>query len=95
MTGAESAWERVTAFAAAAPIDELCEYSGNTQRYNLELMRSRWRSSIAPEPNHKNQFIGPSDEAFELARRLRDNYGRTEFGLPTISNTPLRGNPFH
>ncbi|MGI6083001.1 MAG: Cgl0159 family (beta/alpha)8-fold protein [Limnochordia bacterium] len=98
--GAESGLgKRETAFRQLLrSIDELCEYSGKyAAENNLEPMRITLEIfDRSPEPNHKNQFIGPSDEACELARRLRDNYGRTEFGLLyDLSHMPLlRGNSF-
>jgi DhnA family fructose-bisphosphate aldolase class Ia/sugar phosphate isomerase/epimerase len=79
-------------------LDELCEYSDRwAKKQGLDPMRITLeifdRSS---EPNHKNQLVGPSDEAAELARRLRDNYRRSNFGLLyDLSHMPLlRGNSF-
>lgn len=98
--GAESGLrKRETAFRQLLrSIDELCEFSATyAKENNFEPMLITLEIfDRSPEPNHKNQFIGPSDEAFELARRLRDDYGRKEFGLLyDLSHMPLlRGNSF-
>ncbi len=79
-------------------LDELCIYS-------QELAEARGREPLAinlemfdrsPEPGHKNQLIGPTDDAVYVAREVRDTYGHKEFGLMyDLSHMfLLRGNSF-
>ncbi len=64
-------------------INELCEFSKESAK---KLKKQPLKMTLEtfdrlPEKGCKNQLIGPSDEARELAVEMRNVYGHKEFGL--------------
>lgn len=79
-------------------LDELCTYSKEVAaaRGVSPLTISLEMFDRSPEPGHKNQLIGPADDAIFVAREVRDTYGHKEFGLlyDLSHMLLLRGNSF-
>lgn len=79
-------------------IHELCQYADSLAqkhgRKPLKLTLELFDRS--PEPGHKNQLAGPSGEAYEIARVIRDAYQHPNFGLMyDLSHMPIiKGNSF-
>ena len=78
--------------ALVRSLDEICTYADTaarsheipTLKISLELF------DRIDEPNHKNQLIGPSEEAIDIARELKDVYGHGHFGLMyDLSHMPM------
>lgn len=74
---------RVATSSLVKSIDELC-------RYNKDLAKKKKTEPLKmtletfdrlDDPGCKNQLIGPSDEARDLAMEIRDIYHHDEFGL--------------
>ncbi|MHA1671338.1 MAG: Cgl0159 family (beta/alpha)8-fold protein [Promethearchaeota archaeon] len=74
---------RVAISSLIKSIDELCSYNKklakNFKVKPLKMTLETFDRSI--EPGHKNQLIGPSDEAREIALDIRNIYRHNEFGL--------------
>ncbi|MBD3194754.1 MAG: hypothetical protein GF317_06850 [Candidatus Lokiarchaeota archaeon] len=64
-------------------IDELCKYNKRiAKKLNKKPMKMTLESfDRLRDSGHKNQLIGPSDEARALAVEMRNVYGHDEFGL--------------
>ena len=66
-------------------IHELCEYSNTRaktlKRKPLKIILEMFDRIDDPRGRFHNQLIGPTFEAIEVARRLRDEYHHDEFGL--------------
>ncbi len=66
-------------------IHELCAYSTKrakaTKQKPLKMVLEMFDRINDPKGRFHNQLIGPTFEAIEIARRVRDEYGHDEFGL--------------
>ncbi len=66
-------------------IHELCEYSNKRakalKKKPLRIILEMFDRIDDPRGRFHNQLIGPTFEAIEIARRLRDEYHHEEFGL--------------
>jgi DhnA family fructose-bisphosphate aldolase class Ia/sugar phosphate isomerase/epimerase len=66
-------------------IDELCEYSEQIakklKRKPMNMILIMFDRINDPRGRFHDQLIGPTLEAIEIARRLRDEYHHDEFGL--------------
>ena len=64
-------------------LDELCNYSREVaEAKGVEpITLSLEMFDRLPEPGHRNQLIGPTDDAVYVAREVRDTYGHKNFGL--------------
>ena len=64
-------------------IDELCDFNKQlAKKRNTKPMKMTLESfDRLDEPGHKNQLIGPSDEARQLVLDVRNIYNHPEFGL--------------
>ncbi len=66
-------------------IHELCEYSDNVakklKRKPMKLILVMFDRINDPRGRFHDQLIGPTLEAIEIARRVRDEYHHDEFGL--------------
>lgn len=66
-------------------VHELCEYSNKRakalKKKPLKIILEMFDRINEPRGRFHNQLIGPTFEAIEIARRLRDEYHHDEFGL--------------
>lgn len=74
---------RIATGSLIKSIDELCQYNKKlAKKFNKRPMKITLEIfDRSDEPGHKNQLIGPSDEARSLAVDIRNIYGHQEFGL--------------
>lgn len=78
--------------ALTESINEMCEYSDEKAkalgRKSLNFILEQF--DRINEPGFKNQLVGPSNEAIELARQLKYVYHRKNFGLMyDLSHMPI------
>jgi len=74
---------RLATISLIKSIDELCSYNKKLAK-KLRVKPMKMTLEIfdrSSEPGHKNQLIGPSDEARQLAFDVRNFYKHEEFGL--------------
>ncbi len=66
-------------------IHEICDYSNKVakslKRKPMKIILEMFDRVNDPNGRFHNQLIGPTFEAIEIARRLRDEYHHNEFGL--------------
>ena len=74
---------RIAMSSLLKSIDELCEYNKQiSKKHRTKPMKMTLETfDRLNEPGHKNQLIGPSDEARQLALDIRNIYRHPEFGL--------------
>ncbi|MBY9018925.1 MAG: hypothetical protein KGD66_08850 [Candidatus Lokiarchaeota archaeon] len=74
---------RVALSSLVVSIDELCNYNKKlATKFKVKPLKMTLETfDRLDEPGHKNQLIGPSDEAREIALDIRKIYHYEEFGL--------------